>query len=300
MKFAAQVGPLLLAVVQSRLLQFLAAGGLIFSLAPHPEAPDQVTLSAADLEALRAAQARRTGVPRLSAEAEGQVLSRAIEDEVLYREALRMGLDRSDNVVRQRLIQKVLFLAEDMAGATRPAGEADLRAFFEATRARWTQPAIVHLVHVYAAPSHPELLEGLRAQALAADAAVPDAPPALGEAFPLSRDVTLAQEELAQLYGEDFARRVFALPVGVYAGPLRSRHGWHLVKVIERKDARPATFAEVRGQLPLAYLVARKRDAVSQFVARAMARYRVEVAGKPFTGYQASGRIGTERGEGME
>src|SRR5262245_41332924 len=111
---------------RSRLLQFLVIGGLIFVLAPRPPSRRDIVLDGSALAVLEQAQAQRLGKPVLDADEVREVRTRAVEDEIVYREALRLGLDRDDNVVRQRLIQKVLFLAEDLAGASRAPTDDEL------------------------------------------------------------------------------------------------------------------------------------------------------------------------------
>jgi parvulin-like peptidyl-prolyl isomerase len=267
-------------VLRHRLLHFVVAGGLIFALAPRPVSQYDVVLDGATLAALERAQAQRLGAPLLDADEADRVRTRAIEDEILYREAIRLGFDKDDTIVRQRLIQKVLFLAEDLAGASTPATEDELRAFFAATRAQWTRPARIRLLHVYGAPAREAALAALRSEVVAAEAAEPGVPPSLGDAFPLSRVVAASRDEVAADYGDAFAGAVFALAPGTWSGPIRSKHGWHLVKVLEQQEGGPATFEDVRGKLPLLYLVARKKEATTRFLREAAGRYRITVDGR--------------------
>lgn len=285
---------------RSRLLQFLVIGGLIFVLAPRPPSRRDIVLDGAALAVLEQAQAQRLGRPVLDAEEVREVRTRAVEDEILYREALRLGLDRDDNVVRQRLIQKVLFLAEDLAGVSRAPTDDELRAFFESTPAAWTRPAEVHLIHVYAGPARRERLEALRDEVVGVEARKPGEPPALGEAFPLPRDVTATHDDLGATYGADFADAVFALAPGSWSEPIRSQHGWHLVKVVARTEAAPARFEDVKGRLPLAYLVARKKEAAATFLHQAAERYRITVDGRPPIVQRASGGAASPRFETLD
>jgi hypothetical protein len=270
-------GPLLARLAplaRSRTLHFLLIGGLIFALAPRREDPTRVRLTTRDFEALHAMHATRLGVPALPSAQAREIDARAIDDEILYREALRLGLDRGDNVVRQHLVQKMLLLAEDMAGATRAPTEEDLRAYYDATRARWTRDGTVRFLHVFATRRE-------TAVALAADVrawAEPGAP-MLGDAFPASRDVTSRRDAVAAVYGEPFAAAVFAQPLGAWSEPIESKLGWHLVRVVSRDEERPASFDEVRDALGLEWAVDRRHAAVAAFLARAYDRYDVEVDG---------------------
>ncbi len=263
---------------QSRLLQFLVAGGLIFAVAPRSERTDRIELSREGLAALHAAGAQKLGGAQISAVRAEQIDRRAVEDEVLYREAIRLGLDKDDGIVRQHLVQKVLMLAEDLDGATRDPGEAELRRYYEETRDRWRKNDVVHLLHVFA-------VDHDRAQAFGAQLAAydgkPGAPP-VGDAFPHSRELTTDEPTLAGPFGERFAAAVFALPAGAagtWSEPLQSTYGWHRVKVLDHQPGRQASFEEVRERLSVEYAVERRHRAIRAFLAQAYKRYHLELDG---------------------
>src|SRR5438105_4030229 len=103
-----------MSLLKSPLLHFVVIGAVIFAVAPKREDPRRVEVSSAQLHAFESSQALRDGVAALDPARAHEVQSRAIEDEVLYREAVRLGLDRDDAIIRQRLIQKLLLLVEDL------------------------------------------------------------------------------------------------------------------------------------------------------------------------------------------
>jgi hypothetical protein len=266
--------PLLARLVKSRAVHFLLLGGVLFAVTPKQSDPRRIAISSRDLDALHAAQAQRLGVPALPTEQRDAIDARAIEDDVLYREALRLGLDRGDAVLRQYLVQKMLLRAEDLGGAMRTPTEDELHAYFASTRDRWTRERTIHFVHVFAT-------RRAAINALAADVSREngDAPPPLGEAFPMSRDVSSPETGVALVFGESFADAVSKQPIGTWSAPLESKHGFHLVKVLEKGGGRPATYDEVHGELALAWAVDARREAVSAFLKRAFERYDVEVDG---------------------
>jgi hypothetical protein len=198
--------------------------------------------------------------------------------------------------VRQRLIQKVLFLAEDLAGVSRAPTEQELSTFFAATRTQWMRPARARLIHVYAGPAHRDQLSALRDQVIVAETASPDIPPPLGEAFALSRTVDMSRDDLAATYGATFADAVFGgMGMREWSQPVPSKFGWHLVKVLERSEARPASFDDVKGKLPLLYLATRKKEAAAAFLQEAGQRYRITIDGHPLTYLPVSGRVAPGR-----
>jgi peptidyl-prolyl cis-trans isomerase C len=279
----------LVAVAHHRLFHFAVLGGLLFAVAPKATANNKVVVSQDELASLHAAQAARLGVGQLSDQERDQVDRRAVEDEVLYREALRLGLDRNDSIIRQHLVQKTLLLAEDLGGASREPSEDEVRAYFESHPERYRRARQERFLHVFAARR--ETLVAIEPSVRDAEAQRPGVPPPVGDAFPRSRDVRGSEEDVAATFGDDFARDVFALPVGAWSEPLSSRFGWHLVKVLERSEGRPETFAEASGRAHLDLVVERRHEAIARFVDRAVARYDVEVAGSKLKAHVPTSRL---------
>src|SRR5438874_5332860 len=152
----------------------MAIGGVMFALSSRRQDPRHRHIDATSLDAFERAQAAREGVTSLAPEKRKEVDARAIEDEILYREGIRLGLDREDPIVRQRVIQKVLLLAEDLGGASRTPSDAELHAYFTAHPERFEIAARVHFAHVFA--SSENALPPVASLA-------PDGIPVAGEAF---------------------------------------------------------------------------------------------------------------------
>jgi hypothetical protein len=269
-------------LLRNRLLQFLGLGGAILAVAPAPRTNADVRLSPDAIAAVCAAEMRRLGVSALNAAETREVVDRAVEDELLYREALRLGLDRADDVVRQRLIQKVLFLAEDLAGTAGPVTDAELRAFFTLHSSRFATTARIHFIHIFVFPGGRAQLAALRRRARVMDTPASAGPPPVGQPFPLGRDVTTNRSAIGFTYGEPFAEAVSRLPLGAWSPPVASKFGWHLVKVLEREGGGQASFEEARKEVEMAYRVDRKERATRGFVAQLAGRFHVQVAGRPY------------------
>jgi peptidyl-prolyl cis-trans isomerase C len=267
-------------LASKRWLQFLVLGTGLFAFAPRPD-EQHIELDGQVLAGLRLDQARRLGLPELPEDQARQVELRAVEDEVLVREARRLGLDKDDAIIRARLVQKMLFLAEELDGASLPLTEAQLRAFFDEHQADYTVEGSVEFVQVFARSEQDALSLRAPAEAFSARSADPAAIPPLGEPLPVSRRDEMSPAELERTYGPAFAEAAGAAPVGSWTGPVRSQHGWHLLRVIERTAAHPAQFREVEGRVRLDALIARREQAVSRFLTGALRRYDVTVDGAP-------------------
>jgi len=117
-------------VLRQPLFQFLVLGLILFGLyvvfGEKQEAESkEIVISTQQIELLASMWEKQWRRPPTPQELNGLVQS-FIREEVLYREALAMGLDRDDMVVRRRLAQKIEFLAQDLATQGEP-GDAELR-----------------------------------------------------------------------------------------------------------------------------------------------------------------------------
>jgi hypothetical protein len=141
-------------IFREPLLHFLLLGALIFALnawrektRPAEASSARIEVTAAVIERLRAASERQYGKAPDAEELRGQVMAH-IREEVYCREALALGLDRDDTIVRRRLAQKMEFLTGDIAGAAEPA-DAAVREFFGKNAARYAKAGRVSFRHVY-------------------------------------------------------------------------------------------------------------------------------------------------------
>jgi len=199
-------------------------------------------------------------------------IDRFVRDEVLYREALRLGLDQGDGVVRRRLVTKMDLSASAAAEAAEPDA-AVLRAFYETNRARYADAGAVSFDQLYFT------------QEQAARAALPQLAGAgdwQGAGDPISLPHSfdqISQREVQARLGEVFAAGLSGLqPDKAWQGPLRSGFGWHLVRLRSRGSGAPPAFEDIRAQVEndwrSAEIAARKQRAFAVL----REAYRVEIA----------------------
>lgn len=263
------------------LVHFLGLGVAIFGLQAWVvggpgETDRRIEITRAEVEGLAEMWSRSRGRPPTAEELRGLAADR-VREEVLAREAVALGLDRDDVVVRRRLAQKMEFLLEEVA-SLEPSEEA-LRAFFEERADRYAVPGRVSFRHVYFSPERHEDAETSARRALEAlrRGEAEDAGP-WGDPLPLEpgfRD--LSESDVASLFGDGFARTLGTLDPGRWEGPVRSGYGLHLVRVDARRPARAARLEEVRERVLRDWRHARREELERAAFARLRERYEVSV-----------------------
>lgn len=198
-----------------------------------------------------------------------------LDEEALFREGLRLGLEQDDPGIRQRVASKAraVLLAQQLL--PEPT-EAELKAHHAAHRERWERPALVDFVQVFVKGDNPEAKA--RAGSLLQKLREGGDPSGLGDAFPGGRRYRKRSlEDLRAAFGEPFAAGIAEVPEKEWA--LRSsRFGLHLIRIEKRSPAEAPTFAEVRDEVA-ADLHTERRDAALSTALKALrARHGVPLA----------------------
>jgi hypothetical protein len=276
--------PWLARLAKERLVQFAFFGGAIFFVSSRLQrSADAIAFTGSELTVLRDAEAQRKGLDG-SPTLVGEVKERALEDEILYREGLKLGFDKDDGVVRQRVIQKTLFLAEELAGAGEPPADDELRRFFDSTRSEWRRPEQWRFRHVFARDR--AALEGILERVAGGERV-----DRLGDPCPVPREASMSSDRLSSLLGADFVVSLQKAPRDSFGPPIRSALGWHIVRVEDHSPEALATFEEAKGALRGAYVVKRRQQAVATYLQRAFEKYTVTIDGERVSAIEPHGRL---------
>jgi hypothetical protein len=266
-------------LVREPLVHFLLLGAALFVLydviAGERDAPDRIVVDSARVEQLALGFTRVWQRPPTEAELAGLVED-FVREEVYYREALAMGLDRDDTIVRRRMRQKLEFLSEDLVALAEP-GEAELEAWLNehADDYRVEPRAAFRQVYV-SRERHGEAAEATAEALLARLSEGGEDGGALGDASLLPASLPLSpQREIAKHFGDDFAAVVLTLEPGAWSGPVESTFGLHLVRLEAREPARAPALEEVRQAVERDWAAAERREANEAFYQALRERYEL-------------------------
>src|SRR5262245_26169972 len=273
------------------LVHFLLIGAALFGLysftpagsaVPAPSREIRLSYDAlAQLAQLFQSQWRRDPTP----EEFSRLVESKVQQEVLYREALAMGLDKDDEIVKRRMAQKMQFLAEDVAAAREPTTD-ELKRWYEQNSARFAQPPRVSFRHLYfaldrrgarARDDAVKALAQLTGQPEDSKLAASFADPFMFQDYYRDR----APDFLGKEFGPQFALAVAKLPPGSWQGPIESGFGWHLVFVDTVIPGRAPTFEEIEADVKIAWLGEQKALAWQKAYKEMRAKYTVLLPAPP-------------------
>lgn len=254
-------------LIREPLVHFLLLAALVFAahglLARSEQSRSIIDVSQSKIEQLTGLFAKTWQRPPAATEVKG-LIDDYVKEEVYVREALRLGLDLDDPVIRKRLRMKMEFLVNAEADSASPT-DAGLQAFLDTHRDQFSLPPRIAFEQIFL--STQKRGSGARGEAqtlLVALNRTPALAATAGDATLLPAYLPLTdQQHIAQIFGGDFAAAVIKLPPGEWKGPFPSDVGLHLVRVTDDRPGRLPALAEIRSQVESAWMTAH-RNAFAQ------------------------------------
>jgi parvulin-like peptidyl-prolyl isomerase len=270
-------------LLKEPLAHFVVLGALLFAgygllNRGDKPGPGRIVVTQGRIENLRATFSRVWQRPPSPAELHG-LIQNYIREEVLAREAMALGLDRDDTVIR-RLRQKVEFAANDLTAQAEP-GEAELAEFLAKHPDLFRVEPRFTFRQVYLNADRRGDALKQNAERLLAELNRPGKEAdfqKLGDATLLSPEFAdVPADEVTREFGEEFKRQLTQLPGGRWIGPLTSGFGAHLVRVDERKPGRTPELSEIRAQVAREWVDALRREDSERFFQNLLKRYAVTI-----------------------
>lgn len=274
---------LLSRLVREPLLQFLVLGAGLFLLYSHigdesPEPAERIVVDEAEVRRL-AKQFQRTWMRPPSRQELAGLAEDFVREEILYREALALGLDQNDLVIRRRMRQKMEFLNADLVEQRKP-GEAELQAYLEGHADKFRRPARLSFEQIYVATGEnadsaqrkaETLLTSLQTNPTTVWQELAD--PSL---LPAGLD-DATDQDIASTFGSALVEPIANAPLNRWSGPYRSAFGLHLLRVTERRPASLPALSDIRAHVEREWTNDQRQRASERFYEGLRERYSVEI-----------------------
>lgn len=275
--------PRIRAVLREPLTHFLLFGVLIFLVTHAIETNSKrytIDVTPADVTRIVNSFKQQYGSEPTATQLH-RMVDNYVREEIYLREALALGLDKNDEIVRRRMAQKYGFLQQDMAVPREPSAQ-QLQAYYAEHRADFTLPERRSFDQVYFSIDQ-RGDAAARSLAERALSGLSQGQAAGGDEFPGPPVVrNLSREEIDRLFGgDDFAPRVFEATRDRWIGPVRSGYGWHLVRVGEVTSAKPRTLDEARDDVRRSWIETDQRVRNGADYDALLRRYTISRADRP-------------------
>lgn len=270
----------LMRLLREPLFHFLVIGGLLFGLymavsGPTPTPANKIVIGPDRIAQLAAGYEAVWQRPPNNDELRG-LLDGFVREEVFYREALALGLDVDDAIIRRRLQQKMEFLTDSGADLIEPA-EGELEAYFNANKDKYKDAPQIAFQQIFLGESPTLERQTEILTALKNDAATD--PHMFGERTLLSPQMALSPPGVIDsVFGAGFFSALAPLPTSEWTGPVKSGYGSHFVRLESNIPGRVPPFDEARDTVVHEWKSDKAKEVREQFYARLLERYDVVVS----------------------
>ena len=239
---------------------------------------NRIAITADDLAQMRLAWMAQWQRPPTPEEMRN-LLDGKIREEVLSREAVALGLDKEDTIIKRRLAQKMEFVMEDVSALRGPADD-ELKRWFAQNAQRFATPSLVTFRHLYFSPdlrgvhARDDAMEALRK--LAGKTEEASELQKLSDSF-MFQDfyAERSPDQVAGIFGTAFAQGLLRLEQRKWQGPVESGLGWHLVWVESTMPGRVPSFEEAQAWVKSEWSDEQRAESKRKLFDHMKARYQI-------------------------
>jgi hypothetical protein len=241
--------------------------------------PEEIVVGAGQVERMSQVWRKTRMRPPTQQELEGLIKDH-IQEEIYYREAVSLGLDQDNSVIRRHLRQKMEFLSEDIAAQQEPT-EEELDVFLSNNPERFRRDAGLSFRHIYFNRDNRGEMTAADAQSLLANLDGTESlevTAGMGDPLPLPHAFRLTFErDVASRFGTIFVEQLLLLDTGRWLGPVESGFGLHLVYIDERIGAEVPELDAVRDEVVREWREVKRQEVNKAFYEGLRGRYRVVI-----------------------
>ena len=268
------------------LIQFLIIGACIYGAYAFFGTPEEdlrdtrVHVDSARINGFISEWESRWNRPPTRDEIDGLIQS-YIKEDVLYRQAVAMGLNEDDPITRRRMAQKLEFLTSDLAMMVQPA-EGELEKYFNENSEAYRAPDRMTFSQVFFDPDsrgNKTLEDAEEALLKLQTAGAPtEESMQVGDGFMLQRDfVSVTGMEAARQMGSGFVEAVVQLEPGAWHGPVLSGYGVHLVYLYSYEKSPPPVFEDVQAAVLENWQQEQREKFNADFLENLKTRYEIVI-----------------------
>ena len=265
-------------LIQEPLLHFLLIGASVFFFYSfqNTQNKEQIIISKNDIKQLSLRWNKKWKRAPTKEELD-ELIQKRVYQEVLYKEALKMGLEKNDVIIKRRLVQKLEFVTSDMAQLVEPTRK-ELEDYLKEHSNRFREPTTLSFMQLYIDPQkHPNMqaYSQKRLKALRVSDARID-----GDDFTFEKSYQdLSLFDIKKRFGKAFTQKIVTLPIGSWQGNIYSGYGLHLVKIIKKGKGELRAFEKIKKLLKIEWQTQKQEQLNQKFYQELHQKYTIEIGG---------------------
>ncbi len=235
------------------------------------EAEDTIVIYDDEIESLIASWQEQVGREPNEDEI-SKIINQLVEEEILYREALKLGLDKNDIIIKRRLAQKLGFLRQEIN--TKEPSKKDLQDYFLKHKSNYFQDAKYTFTHHYFSKDQQgwKRAEEALIKLIQSDEGIRSDPFMDKKNFSLKTD-----KEIERIFGKGFSKNLDNINLNQWSGPFRSIYGSHLILLLGKTQPKEASFEEVFNQVLSDFLLKRQEELDKSYLNDLKAEYKIVI-----------------------
>ena len=260
--------------MKQRLFIFLILGILILSadLIFNDESEDKITIFESEINSLIGTWVDQVGREPTIQEVDG-IIKQLLDEEILYREAIKLGLDKNDIIIKRRLAQKIGFLRQE-ADSSLPS-EKEINDFYNQNTKKYFVDKRITFSHIYFSESKDQEVEAERALNLIRSGA---AETDFGEPFLLGKNFSAKSiSEIERSFGKEFSEVIQSIVPQEWSGPLNSEYGSHLIFVNSISESFTPALEEIKNIVVSDVILEKQNNSVKEYLKELRSKYQIEI-----------------------
>lgn len=260
--------------MKQRLFIFLILGILILSadLIFNDESEDKITIFESEINSLIGTWVDQVGREPTIQEVDG-IIKQLLDEEILYREAIKLGLDKNDIIIKRRLAQKIGFLRQE-ADSSLPS-EKEVNDFYNQNTKKYFVDKRITFSHIYFSESKDQEAKAARALNLIKSGT---AETDFGEPFLLGKNFSSKSiSEIERSFGKEFSEVIQSIVPQEWSGPLNSEYGSHLIFVNSISESFTPALEEIKNIVISDVILEKQNNSVKEYLKELRSKYQIEI-----------------------
>jgi peptidyl-prolyl cis-trans isomerase C len=204
-----------------------------------------------------------------------------VKQEVLFREAETLGLNKEDEIIKRRLQQKMAFILKDNIVVPDPS-ESVVEEYYKKNSTKFSDAPKVSFTHIYFTVDNGSAEQAKQRANTILRTLEKDGlrrAPELGDRFMLLYDYNdINKTDATGLFGASpFTDSLFTVKENQWTGPFLSGYGWHLLYVNKRLQKTTPPLNEIKDRVMESYKNDKLEEMDNEAIEKLIEKYSIEI-----------------------